>query len=70
MIINTKLAWNEECAAGYPSCVSGAQVYGYSLGFGQLELIFFFVNVLFMVVAILTAVFLFVLPVCRTGVEP
>ena len=40
MIINTKLGWNEGGKDGAPS-----HVYGYSLGFGQLELIFFFVNV-------------------------
>lgn len=37
MIINTKLTWNEDCVAGYPSCASGSRVYGYSLGFGQVR---------------------------------
>ena len=62
MIINTKLAWNEGGVAGTPS-----HVYGYSLGFGQLELVFFFVNVLFMIVSVVFAVTLFILPFFCAG---
>ena len=50
MIINTKLGWNEGGEDGIPK-----HVYGYSLGFGQLELICFFINVIFMIVSILFA---------------
>lgn len=62
MIINTKMAWNEGGENGVAS-----HVYGYSLGFGQLELIFFFVNVLFMIVSILIGFMLFVAPTCCAG---
>jgi hypothetical protein len=62
MIINTKLSWNEGGKEGTPS-----HVYGYSLGFGNLELIFFFVNVLFMCFAVTFAMLLFILPVCCAG---
>ena len=59
MIINTKLGWNEGGAEGVPG-----HVYGYSLGFGQLELIFFFINVIFMIVSILFALLIFIVPTC------
>jgi len=62
MIINTKMAWQEGGKNGVAS-----HVYGYSLGFGQLELIFFFVNVLFMMVSILVGFMLFVAPTCCAG---
>lgn len=62
MIINTKLGWNEGGKDGVAS-----HVYGYSLGFGQLELIFFFVNVIFMTFSLFVGVMLFVAPTCCAG---
>ena len=62
MIINTKMGWNEGGENGVAS-----HVYGYSLGFGQLELVFFFANVLFMIISILIGFLLFVAPTCCAG---
>ena len=62
MIINTKLGWNEGGEGGTPG-----HVYGYSLGFGQLELIFFFINVIFMILSVLFALLIFIAPTCCAG---
>ena len=51
MIVNTKLTWNEGGKKAPPNApwpTTPDHVYGYSLGFGQLELIFFGINVFFM----------------------
>jgi hypothetical protein len=63
MIINTKMGWNEGGEDGTPG-----HVYGYSLGFGQLELIFFFINVIFMIVSILFALLIFIAPTCLAAI--
>ena len=68
MIVNTKLVWNEggEPAAQesnfYPDDTP-SNVFGYSVGFGQIELIFFFINVVLMMLFILTVLFVMALPV-------
>lgn len=62
MIINTKMGWNEGGEDGTPG-----HVYGYSLGFGQLELIFFFINVVFMIISVLFALLIFIAPTCCAG---